>query len=305
MWFKNLCLYQFESAFPLDAEALADKLAAFAFRPCGKLDLEAAGWASPLGDAHEPLVYAAGGYLMICLKEENKLLPASVIKEVLDERVGELQDKEARKIRKREKDRLKDEIVIDLLPRAFSRTRRTYAYIDTREGWMVVDAGTWNKAEDLTERLRDALGSLPITPPQLETAPQAVMTRWLATGQMPPDFSLGEECVLVDPELEGGEVRCKRQDLTANEVRNHISAGKRVGRLALNWQDRMSFLLDADSSVKRLRFNDVIAEDNGDLEAESDLERFDSDFSVMTLELARLIPRLMEVLGPEAETKPV
>ncbi|MCC5857290.1 MAG: recombination-associated protein RdgC [Ectothiorhodospiraceae bacterium] len=300
MWFKNLCFYKLESEFPFDAENLEQRLERHVFQPCGKLDLDSGGWTAPIGDGHESLVHAANGYLMVCLKEESKILPAAVIKEALTERVQLIEEQEMRKVRKREKDRLKDEVLLDMLPRAFSRSRRTYAYIDPHDGWLVVDAPGWKKAEELTERLRDALGSLPIVPPQLDTAPQAVMTRWLATDQVPPDFSIGDECVLTDPQLEGAEVRCKRLDLSSNEVKAHLKAGKLVSRLALDWQERMRFVLDADMSVKRLKFSDVVQDDSGDMEAETEAERFDSDFSIMTLELARLIPRLMAVIDGKA-----
>ncbi|MCC5810730.1 MAG: recombination-associated protein RdgC [Ectothiorhodospiraceae bacterium] len=303
MWFKNLCFYKLETEFPFDAENLEQRLERHLFQPCGKLDLESGGWAPPIGDGQGGLVHAANGYLMVCLKEENKLLPASVLKEALTERVSLIEEEQARKVRKREKDQLKDEVLLDMLPRAFSRSRRTYAYVDPHEGWLVVDAPSWKKAEELTERLRDALGSLPIVPPQLDTAPQAVMTRWLSTDQVPSDFTIGDECVLNDPQLEGAEVRCKRLDLSSSEVKTHLKAGKLVSRLALHWQDRMSFVLDADMSVKRLKFNDVVQDDSGDSEADSDAERFDSDFSIMTLELARLIPRLMAVIEGTTENQ--
>ncbi len=304
MWFKNLCFYKLESEFPFDAENLEQRLERHTFQPCGKLDLDSGGWTAPIGDGHEALVHAANGYLMVCLKEESKILPAAVIKEALTDRVQLIEEQEMRKVRKREKDRLKDEVLLDMLPRAFSRSRRTYAYIDPHDGWLVVDASSWKKAEELTERLRDALGSLPIVPPQLDTAPQAVMTRWLATDRVPSDFSIGDECVLTDPQLEGAEVRCKRLDLSSSEVKTHLKAGKLVSRLALDWQERMSFVLDADMSVKRLKFSDVVQDDNGDLEAESEAERFDADFSIMTLELARLIPRLMAVIDGTEDAAP-
>ncbi len=297
MWFKNLCLYKLESTFSHSAEELEQLLAADPFQACGRLDLDSAGFSPPLGDGHQHLVHAANGYLMVCLREESKLLPASVVREAVDERIHAIEEQEMRKVRKREKDRLKDEVMIDMLPRAFSRNRRIHAYIDTHENWVVVDAATWKKAEEVTERLREVVGSLPIAPPQPETSPQAVMTRWVARDQLPTDFELGDECVLTDPRLEGSEVRCKRQDLHSSEIRTHLAAGKQVSRLALRWQDRMSFLLDADMSVKRLRFDDVVQDDTADLEAESAAERFDSDFSIMTLELARLIPRMMEVMS--------
>jgi len=301
MWFKNLCLYKLESEFAFDAENLEQRLSREAFAPCGSLDMESSGWVPPLGDNALQLVHSANGYLMICLKEESKIMPAVVIKEAMTDRVTQIEEAEMRKVRKREKDQLKDEIIIDMLPRAFSKSRRTYAYIDTHDGWIVVDSGSWKKAEEITERLRDALGTLPIAPPQLDTAPQAVMTRWLTRDQLPPDFTLGEECVLTDPQLEGAEVSCKRQDLTSSEVKSHIKAGKRVSRLAVMWQDRMTCVLDADMSIKRVKFTDAVSEDNADTEAGTAAERFDSDFTIMTLEFSRLIPRVVAVMGAAEE----
>ena len=283
MWFKNVCLYTLDQPFPYDAEALDERLARDAFEPCGSLDMESGGWSPPLGDGASQLVHATGACLMMAVKEESKLLPAGVIREALDERVQAIEAQEARKVRKKEKDRIKDEIVHDLLPRAFSRSKRTFGYIDTRNGWLVVDAANWKKAEEFVERLRDCLGSLALEPPEAEQAPQQVMTRWLTEQPPPSDFTLGDECVLVDPELEGGEVRCKRLDLASSEVTNHIKAGKRVARLALTWQERMSFL-------------DAVQDERAETETHSDAERFDNDFAIMSLELARLIPRLREVM---------
>lgn len=297
MWFKNVCLYTLEQEFPFDAEGLDQRLRRDGFEPCGRLDLESGGWSPPLGDGYSQLVHAAGGCLMMTLKEEGKLMPASVVRESLQERVQVIEEQEARKVRKKEKDRLKDEIVLDLLPRAFTRSKRTFGYLDTRNGWLLVDAATWKKAEEFSERLRDVLGTLPLAPPEPDTAPQAVMTRWLTRDATPPDFSLGDECVLIDPELEGGEVRCKRLDLSSSEVKSHIKAGKRVSRLALTWQDRVGFVLDADMSIKRLRFLDAVQDERAETETNTDAERFDSDFTIMSLELSRLVPRLLEVMS--------
>lgn len=299
MWFKNLCLYILEQDFPHDAEALDERLARDVFEPCGRLDMESGGWSPPLGDGHPQLVHPAGGCLMMALKEESKLMPAAVIRESLQERVHVIEEQEARKVRKKEKDRLKDEIVLDLLPRAFSRSKRTFGYVDAKNGWLLVDAANWKKAEEFSERLRDVLGTLPLAPAEPDASPQSVMTRWLTRDSLPSDFALGDECVLIDPELEGGEVRCKRIDLSSTEVKNHIKAGKRVSRLSLTWQDRVSFMLDADMSIKRLRFLDAVQDERAETETNTDAERFDSDFTIMSLEIQRLVPRLLEVLNEE------
>ncbi len=302
MWFKNLCPYRLLESFTLSPEELDEKLAVQAFEPAGRADPSSRGWVSPMGSEGVQLVHAANGVYMIALQEESKLLPSSVVRETLLERVAELEEKEHRKIRKREKDQMKEDITLELLPRAFSRNKVTYGYIDTVEGWLVVDCASWNQAEAFTEQLRDALGSLPIAPPSTEDSPQSVMTDWLASERLPSDIELGEEAVFEDPQTEGCEIRCKRQDLHADEIKVHIKSGKRIRRLAVNWDQRMACVLDSDYSVKKVKFSDVVSESAG-YEPETAAERFDSDFSIMTLEFRRFLPRLMELFGGEAREK--
>lgn len=303
MWFKNLCPYRLMEPFNLSPEALEERLARDAFRSCERLEMTSRGWMPPLGQEGVQLVHAASGYLMLCLREESKMLPAAVIKEALVERVREIERRESRKVRKREKDMLRDEIVHDLLPRAFSRTRDTYGYIDTANGWLVVDSGNWRMAETFTEQLRASLGTLPLSPPQTAEDPQSVMTRWLAQNRLPGDVELGDEVSLEDPRAKGCEARCKRQDLFANEVKAHIESGKRVRRLALTWGEHLSCVLEADLAVKRLRFLDMVTEQSEATEAESDAQRFDTDFTIMTLELAQFLPRLVALFGGERQAE--
>jgi recombination associated protein RdgC len=142
---------------------------------------------------------------------------------------------------------------------------------------------------------------LPIAPPATDEAPQSTMTRWLSQDRVPTDVQLGEEAVFEDPQTEGCEVRCKRQDLYADEIKAHIKSGKRIRRMAVTWSERLSCVLDSDYSVKRLKFSDVVQENSGDRDPETAAERFDSDFTLMTLELRRFIPRLLEIFGGEAK----
>ncbi len=304
MWFRNLCVYQLAHAFPFDAEQLEARLAAGVFHPTGGHDPESRGWVAPLIGVGEQLVHTVGPRMMICLQTETRVLPPAVIRENVDALASEREDAMGRPLGRREKARLKEEVTLDLLPRAFTRTKRCYAYIDVEAGWLVVDAATWREAELLTDDLRAMLGSLPIRPLQTDHAPQQVMTEWLAHNRFPSDIEPGEEAVFEDPRSEGAEVRCKRQDLRSNEMRGHIQAGKRVRRLALTWDNRLQCIVDSDLSIKRLRFSDGVQSDADDREAESVQERFDADFVIMTSELARFLPRLMGWFsGPNGQKK--
>ncbi|WP_419640894.1 recombination-associated protein RdgC [Thiolapillus sp.] len=302
MWFKNLALFRFTEPLQIDAAELEQKLDAMRFRPCGSHEEFSFGWTPPLGQSAQQLVHAANGFLMICANKEEKVLPPAVVNELLQERIQEAETQQARRLPKKERDALKDELLFELLPRAFSFSRQTYAYIDPKSGWLIVDAASSKKAEDLASLLRKCLGSLPVTPPLTRQRPVDVMTDWLNTGQAPKDISIENECELRSPEEDGGLIRCKRQDLSAPEIKNHLDTGKQVIKLAVSWADRLSFIVDENLAIKRLAFLDLIQDQLADIETDDRAEQFDAEFSIMSLELANFVPRLLELFGGENES---
>jgi len=299
MWFKNLAVYRFTEPFELKAEELEQKLQQQPFRACGSHDEFSFGWTAPLGRAADALVHANNGFFMLCGKKEEKVVPGSVINEMLQERISEIEEREARKLPAKERNRLKDELIFELLPRAFSFSKKTYAYIDSQGGWLVVDAASAKKAEDLLSQLRKCLGSLPVVPMTATAKPAGVMTQWLTDNASPKDILIEDECELRSPEEEGAIIRCKRHDLALPEIKNHLDSGKQVIKLAMSWAERLSFVLDENLAVKRLKFLDLIQEQAADIEAFDETEQFDADFSIMTAELAQFLPRLLELFNAE------
>ena len=87
MWFKNLRAYRLTSPFDLSPEQLGDQLKPCSFKPCAKSQALSVGWVPPLGEDSEELVHAAGGRFLVKMKREEKLLPATVVREQLEERV--------------------------------------------------------------------------------------------------------------------------------------------------------------------------------------------------------------------------
>ncbi len=299
MWFKNLALYRFTEDFALSESDLESKLAEMMFHPCGDHQEYSFGWTAPLGGNSEQLVHSANGFFMLCAKKEEKVLPAAVINESVQERIQEVEEQQARKLAKKERSALKDEVIFELLPRAFSFSRKTYAYIDPKGGWIIVDAASSKKAEDLLSNLRKCLGSLPVVPVNTIDTPVTTMTQWLVSNQVPSDITIEDECELRSPEQEGSIVRCKRHDLSLPEIKNHLDTGKQAIKLAITWADRLSFILDENLAVKRLRFLDLIQDQVADIETDNDADRFDADFSIMSMELAKFLPRLVEIFGGE------
>ncbi len=299
MWFKNLTLFRFSEPFTLSAAQIEEKLAASRFRPCGSHDESSFGWCSPLGRGHESLLHTANGFMLLCAKKEEKVLPASVVTELLQEKILDIETEQARKLSKKERNTLKDELIFELLPRAFSFSRLMYAYIDAQGGWLVVDSSSSKKAEELLSSLRRCLGSLPVVPVNTLQKPALTMTEWLANNATPAGITIEDECELLSPEEEGAIVRCKKHDLGLPEIKNHLDSGKLVIKLALNWQDRMSFVLDEHLAVKRLRFLDLVQEQVADTQAESVEERFDVDFTIMTAEFSAFLTQLLQLFGGE------
>jgi recombination associated protein RdgC len=299
MWFKNLSIFRLTEAFTLSSEELEQKLESMSFRSCGPHEEFAFGWTSPLGKTSQQLVHNANGFLMLCGKKEEKVLPAAVVNEMVQEKILEAEDKQGHKLSKKERTALKDELIFELLPRAFTFSSKTYAYIDPNGGWLIVDAASAKKAEDLLSSLRKCLGSLPAVPLNTIEKPITTMTAWLINNQAPEDIIIEDECELRSPEEEGGIIRCKRHDLTLPEIKNHLDTGKEVIKLAVNWADRISFIIDENLSIKRLRFLDLIQDQVADVEANNEAEQFDVDFSIMSLELSNFLPRLIELFGGE------
>ncbi|QFT54290.1 recombination-associated protein RdgC [Microbulbifer sp. THAF38] len=297
MWFKNLRIYRLTKEFSLDAEKLNELLEAQAFVPCGSQDSVRYGWVSPLGRHGSQLVHATNGYLMICAKKQEKVLPAAVINEKVEELAQAISEKEARQVGRKERQNLKDEVLLEMRPKAFARSRLHYAYIAPQEGWVVVDASSASAAEELLENLREAISSLAVVPLSAKNLPQQTMTHWLTAPEAPAQFDFGHECELRDPKDSGSVIRCKNQDLCAEEIHNHLVAGLQVHKLGLVWRGGVDFLVDDQLSLKRVKFSDELLEKADGADAESAAQRFDADFAVMTLEISALIRDLLNAFG--------
>lgn len=301
MWFKNLQTFLFKESFEWSPEDLAGRLDSQRFRPCGPQEPAAQGWTAPVGGDDASLVLAADGFLLLCLHRQERLLPASVVNDVLAERLETIEAAEGRPPGRKERTRLKEEIVHELLPRAFTRNRRLYACIDPRKGRLLVDTPSATKAEDLVSALRKALGSLPARPLAVAQPPADLMTRWLRGEDLPQDLEILDQCELRDPGDDGGIVRCRRQDLFSDEVRAHLDAGKQAVQLALNWEERLGFVLTDQPAFKRLRFDDLILEEAAGNAGEDEAGRMDADLALMGLELRRFLDRMLALMGGAAE----
>jgi recombination associated protein RdgC len=295
MFFRNLTLFRFSATVANDLEKLDEALAEHRLRPVGALEMSTRGFVSPLGRNEEALTHTVKASTLVMVGSEDKLLPSSVVNDELHNRVQKIAEEEGRKVNGRERKRIKDDVLNELLPRAFVRSSRLAAYADRKHGWLVIDSSSRKSAENGVTQIREALGSFPAVPLAPEESPRALMTDWLATGNLPGGLTLGDEVELRDPATATGAIaRCRRQDLESEEVREHLRNGKQVFQLGLTFDDRMTFVLGEDLVVRKLKFLDVVLDEMGDNPHDSPAAEMDARFALLTLELERLLGKLDE-----------
>jgi recombination associated protein RdgC len=293
MWFKQVQLFQMKDSVNFQPKELEENLALLAFQPCLPSHPSSAGWVSPIEEEGAPLVQAINGYLMICMQFEDKVLPASVIKQELVERIKQRETREERKVRQKEKLALKDEVILSLLPRAFGKISRVYAYIDTKNKCLVLNTTNAKKTEQFISMFQKSVTEQ-INSYEIKK-PSPIMTHWLKNQSSPTAFAIEKSCVLQDPNQQNRIIRCQQQNLFANPIQALVKDGCEVKQLALSWHDQVKFVLAAeDFSLRSIQYEDEITSQTKDMEAETKQQVFNADFFIMTQVLAELLNELLD-----------
>lgn len=300
MWFKNLQIYRLTAPWTLSSEQLEAALAPQTFAPCSSLDMQTQGWVSPRDNGM--LVHTVNRQMLLQLGTEKKLLPTTVINQVTKARAVELEEQQGFKPGRKQMKELKEQVTDELLPRAFSIQRSTRVWIDPVNGWLVIDAAGAAKADEVFKMLLKSLDSLPFALLRTERSPLSAMTDWLVADEAPAGFTVDQDTELRSTGEGKATVRYVRHTLEPDDVRRHIAGGKQCTRLAMTWADRVSFVLTETLAVKRVAPLDVLKE-NADSSTQNEDERFDTDFALMTGELAKMISELVEALGGEEQQK--
>ncbi|MBS6008397.1 MAG: recombination-associated protein RdgC [Haemophilus parahaemolyticus] len=295
MWFKNVMIYRLTSKLMLDEQTLNEQLTENRFTPCEAHDISKFGWSQPLASSDQ-LFFSQSKQFLLVSHQENKLLPANVVKQETEKRIVELEEKEARKLKKTEKQAVKDQVISILLPRAFSKHQFIAIWLDLDAQLIYVNTGSSKRAEDTLALLRKTLGSLPVVPISFVIPPYKAMTDWVAKGYTPAWLNLLEEAELKSFES-GSIIRCKNQLLESEEITPHLQAGKFVTKIAIDWENHFSCVLNEEAVISRLKFADEIHEKNDDILKEDIAQRFDADFLLMTEELKHFTQKIIKEFG--------
>ena len=294
--FKNVIVYRIEggwSASLSEAEAALDK---FRFVPCTPSQEKSTGWTEPRGQDHGPLVESVGGQWVLEFMIEAKTLPGSVVRRKVDERCAQIEATTGRKPGKKEKRDLKEDITQELLPMAFTRHARVAVWIDPKEHRLVINATNAARADEVVTSLVKSFEGFAVTQVNTHIEPATAMSGWLSSQEPPAGFTIDRECELKATDESKSVVRYAKHPLDIEEVKQHIAAGKRQTRLAMTWEDRVSFELSETMQLRKI----VFLEGTDDAQDGKKEDNFDADVAIATGELGELMPALLDALGGEA-----
>ena len=291
MQVRNFIWYVLNKPLP-SLEGISEALTKKAFEPCLSQQQISQGWVAPVH--HGEWVFEAHGAQLIMLKQERRLLPASVVNEYLQTKVEEFEAAEGYAPSRKIRQQMKEDLTLELLPKAFTKASKIPILIFPRQGWLFVLSSSAKSADDATALLRETLGTLPVSLANSDVSPSHMMTRWLShPNELPEEWSLGEEVELQEPEA--GVVKVKNQDLLAEEITVHLDAGKLASKLALVWREDISLMLEEDLGVKRIKL--LMEDDDAPSSSDPQEAKFAHEFAVSCNWMVPMCQSLLAALG--------
>jgi len=295
--FKNVVIYKIAPGWSLSLAAAEEALNANRFKPCGPTQDKSTGWVEPRGEDNGPLVESVAGQWMLKLKIQTKAVPGSEINKLVDAQCKTIEQNTGRKPGKKEKKSLKEEALLTLLPQAFSREGAVMVWIDLANHWLVTDASSQGKVDEIVTALVQAFDGLTVSLMQTQVTPTTAMTQWLSAEDpqdIPGGFDLGRSCELKSGDEEKSSVKFDRHNISNDEVKKHISEGKLPTKVAMTWEGRISFDMTEALQLRKVKFLEGVFEGRP-----SDESGFDADVALFTGELSKLIPEMIDALGGE------
>ena len=289
MFFKNLTVFATQPGWLPSAEQLARG----AFLPCASIEMSSRGWIAPRGDGD--LLPIINGQALLALQIEQRLLPSSVVNREVQRIAKEMEEQQGYAPGRKQRRELKERVTAELMAKAFTTQKVVRVWIDPINGTLAIDTASPSMSDAVLEHLRYSLDEFPVFRLDTKVAPQAAMADWLAGGDAPEGFTIDQDCKLTAIDEGKATVSYQRCHLEHDEVMAHLASGKLPTKLAMTFNDRVSFVLNEKMALTRINLLDI-AKDTGQ-DAQSADELFDIDFTIMAGEYGQLINAVVQALG--------
>ena len=301
MWFRNLKIFRLTAHWADRVETIGESLQSHAFTSSDDLSATALGWVAPRENDDRLAVPVQGQYLL-ALRLEKKLLPATVVNQETKARALLMEAEQGYKPGRKQIKDLKQTVTDELMPRAFRIARDIQVWVDPVNRWLVVDAASSGQVEEVLSALGKALYPYPVEPLQLSHSVAGLMTNWMIAGIAPDGFTPDPESQWQSTSDSAAVIRYTRHELSQDAITRHVQAGYQCTRLALTWQDRISFVLTDTADCKRVNALDILQDRSSAQTGATPEEKLDGDFMLMTAELNQLLVALTEALGANENT---
>lgn len=288
MWFKQISLFTFSDAFHLTPESFEEKLKTLAFHDCLPSLAESHGWTNPFSHS-DALVISLNDCYLFCMNSEEKILPGVVVSQQLAKKISAREAASQKKVYSKEKLQMKEDLILELLPKAFSKQSKTYVYLDKKQQWLVIGSTQLRRVEKILYLFKKtfSIETLPLFENQRAFDFQPFLHKDASEFQIEPNY------VLQDPQNTHREIRCKQQDIDDEPLQSLLKQYQ-VKQLALNWQHRISFQLKQNGELQSLRYGDELIQEAKDADDSSLETRANADFFMMSTSVRQLVLDLLE-----------
>ena len=295
MIFKNLSIYQITNELNINEDKLQSNLEEFRFKKMQGQELKKMGWISPFAGGSKVLFHKIGFDYLLKFRQGEKILPTTVINEMVAEKSEMLEEKLSRAISKREKTQIKEDVIAELAPRAFNRYQDVFVVISKDLGLCLIDNVSKAKIDNILAYLHRSIDDFALMPLEIKKEPTAQMTNWLINSLEDKSLIVGDEAELREADAKGATLRCLRQDLYAKEIKEHLATDKQVVSIALTWDEKISFVVTENAWLKRLKATDIILEKRE--KASDKNSQLDSDFALQMGEFKKFLPKVISLFN--------
>lgn len=300
MWFKNVTAYTFTQEAQQHISLWQDAFSEQAFSPLTSQQLQTIGFIPPVASLPDQLLYLVHDYAVFAIKQEEKILPAAVVNEQLSRRVAQIEEKEGRKVTRKERLDLKDEIIFELTPKAFSKSKVLWGFVSLKENLLVLNCSSASQSDKLIDCIREATTTLPIIPLTSKQIPTQLMTGWLKNTKAPEHFQFGESTVLKSLSEQGAAIRFKQCDLFAQDIPAHLDKGFIISELTLIYKEKIQCTIDEKLFIKQIKLTDSYQDSLDHEDIEDEVAHFEHSITFMALELLDLIKGVKQALAADS-----
>lgn len=244
----------------------------------------------------DSMVWAASeGSILFTVTFHERQLPGATIKEHVQSRVAKIEEREQRKIYRKEVAQIRDEVEAELLPRAFIK----HSHVDmlVKGDLLIVGTSSAKRAEDCLDLLRGAMGSLNVRPIAYKI-PAEQMLLQIARENTVENLCRGDQVKLVD--LDKNTVVFKGVDLGEDEPQTYMTSGFNPTELLVTMGSTMQMKMTDQLIFKSIKFDDMVF-DEAKADADGDpAALLDGNILVFGGAVRELINTLDDAFGEDA-----